>query len=325
MNRNFFLSGVMRYKKSKIKLIFSRVLWIVFFMVCRFAFSAALPEVFSTRGYRFVKIRETGQGEAFVYQAEKKPDITLSVSLAEYADASYFNAVDILLRAVSEWERISPQALSFGKIPGSVTMAVSVKKIETEYGNASGFFPSGLYFNLPEGDEGQVKYNFRMKKDDYFIRLKGSYILEDGLIREIETAYKNPSDYISKNSFDFLRSRLDRQNAVLSDYKTLITRLEKSQSTLEKKLKRTDEDVKLLNGKLSALRAALASVKGGLFSGFEPVTAEVAEKILDIHKNHPGLGPDAVAARVAPDFPGQEISDKTVLRVYAFYNNEFPK
>ncbi len=148
------------------------------------------------------------------------------------------------------------------------------------------YIPSGLFFLYNKNKE--LQYNFRMTKDNLFMRIKGYFLGEDKLIAKIQEALQNPSAYIKKRDPEYFLSKLEQLESKLD-------KLEKENSMLKWAV------ITLINDDI--------------------IPRKAIEEVIRIKKKHPEYGKKKIAKEL--DKKDIDISKSEVNIILTVYFNEF--
>ena len=148
------------------------------------------------------------------------------------------------------------------------------------------FLPAGLFFIY---DQQTVKYDFRLVKDNFFVRINGNLISEDDLLKKVYDAWVNPAEYIKKRDPEYLLGKLQE---------------------LQEELQRIE------NGNIKLKQVIIA-----LNNKNVPVAPEIITEIQQLKKNNPAItSGEAVLKLAEKNF---KISGKTAALIFAVWFNEF--
>lgn len=161
------------------------------------------------------------------------------------------------------------------------------------------FLPSGISFNQLD----KLEYGFRLKVKNFFVKIRGSYIDEQELVKKLKEASENPFNYIRKRDPEYFLSKLDF--------------LQERINLLEKR----NND---LNNTLMRMRTGFMALDNeGFFSGFKPIDQAKIDAVLTIKKENPDIKREAIKERL--EKMKLEVSSKELYIILAVYFNDFPK
>jgi hypothetical protein len=120
------------------------------------------------------------------------------------------------------WESIKIKEVRFS-FEGSVLNAVIIPaEMKWDDFNLLPYLPAGMQFVYQNES---LQYNFRIKKDTYFLRVSGAYISEKVFCDKITEAIKTPQIFVQRRDPDYLLSQIDRINLESENLKKTIIRL----------------------------------------------------------------------------------------------------
>jgi len=144
------------------------------------------------------------------------------------------------------------------------------------------YLPSGMIFSI---ENGNLLYNFRIKKDKYFIRINGAYISEKVLCDKVAEAINTPQTFVQRRDPDYLLAifeKLDKENEQLK--KTVIALNNKgffsNDGPVDDKIIAKVVSLKMQNSKLSAKEIEEALKKENI-----QASSRAVELILNVYFN----------------------------------------
>lgn len=170
----------------------------------------------------------------------------------------------------------------------------SVKLIFKKEGIEINVIPDSLTFNetelspyLPAGitfiHAAYTKYDFRVVKDNYFIRIRGQYYGPDLLLKAVDEAVADPVKYIAANDPEFMIKQISEIKVNDSNQDGKIDRLEKDLETLSAEYKNLSSAHKKLLSDFETLRYAyIAVTRKGIYGKKEPIPQNDIDSILEI-------------------------------------------
>lgn len=97
------------------------------------------------------------------------------------------------------WRNIRAQKINFMVLDTFLKVVIIPKEIPHNNLNLTAAIPAGIAMTYDPG-QNVIYYDFRVMKDDLFIRITGDYASEDELLDKIYSAYDNPTAYLKRNS-----------------------------------------------------------------------------------------------------------------------------
>ncbi len=168
------------------------------------------------------------------------------------------------------------------------------------------YLPAGLSFSSLD----TLQYNFRLKVDNLFVRIKGDFSREDELNAKVVEAVKNPHAYIRKRDPEYFLSKLDSL-----------------QEQLDKQQKRTSEleqkNAAMLDVMEVMRRGIMTLDNEGFFSGFKEIPKAKVDFVVNLKRANPAINREQLEKKLKDQ--KMEISSKELTIILALFFNEFPK
>lgn len=148
------------------------------------------------------------------------------------------------------------------------------------------YLTTGMIFSV---ENSVLVYNFRIRKDNYFLRINGSFVSEKVLCDKLVEAVSTPQTFVQRRDPDYLLATLD-------------------------KLSRENEALK---------RAVIALSNRGIFSSDGPVDDKLIDRVITIKTQNPTITPKEIEATL--DKEKISYTSRAVILILNVYFNEFPK
>ncbi len=184
--------------------------------------------------------------------------------------------------------------------------------------------PAGLFFFASR--DGLVRYNFRLTKDNIFVRIKGQFVDEKSLCAKLLEAIKNPEEYARRRDPDYFLAQLDKLKENISQLKGNISQLKISQKNYELEQKRKAGEIRAeylaFQKEFANLRGAVMHLHNrGFFGNVVSISQGKVQKIIDMKKRNFSL----TNVQIAQKLREQKItvSDNEVFVVVAAYFNDY--
>lgn len=213
--------------------------------------------------------------------------------------------------------------------------------------NLAQYMPSGMQFYYDK----YLEYDFRMLKDNLFLRMKGEVYDESQFAARLYSAVQNPVLFLQTNNPEYLLKRL---NDLTSKLETLTQQLsvqkkeiaaaasklsgqiallskegeafKTSQSAVNTNVAKQLADIKKQNstmaGEFNKVRYSLLVLNNrGFFGRIYPINRTAIERVVAMKKADPSLTQDQVLTKLKAE--GVKMSRKEVSLVFDVYFNEF--
>jgi hypothetical protein len=104
-------------------------------------------------------------------------------------------------------QNIKIKRINFNFENGVLYILVIPTEMKCDSTDAVAYLPSGMLFSI---ENGSLLYNFRIKKDTYFIRINGAYISEKVLCDKVAEAINTPQTFVQRRDPDYLLASFDK-------------------------------------------------------------------------------------------------------------------
>ncbi|HNX57679.1 MAG TPA: hypothetical protein PKK43_01165 [Spirochaetota bacterium] len=184
------------------------------------------------------------------------------------------------------WQNVKFRDIKFS-IEGSVINAVVIPSdLKNDSLDLVPYLPAGMLFYTQNES---MQYNFRIKKDTYFLKITGAFISDKVLFDKITEAVRTPQTFVQRRDPDYLLSQLDRINY--------------EQDQLKK-------SIIALNNK-------------GFFSNRGPVDSKAVDKVVELRTKNPSIKISEIEAELAKE--KIQILTSEIELILNVYFNQFAK
>jgi hypothetical protein len=181
---------------------------------------------------------------------------------------------------------IKIKELKFQFEEGILQAALIPSELKYSDKDLTSYLSSGMIFSV---ENSVLVYNFRIRKDNYFLRINGSFVSEKVLCDKLLEAVSTPQTFVQRRDPDYLLSTLD-------------------------KLSRENELLK---------RAVIALSNRGIFSSDGPVDDKLIDRVITIKTQKPAITPKEIEEIL--DKEKMSYTSRAVILILNVYFNEFPK
>jgi hypothetical protein len=177
--------------------------------------------------------------------------------------------------------------LKFHFEQGILEISLVPSELKYENNDLTLYLSTGMLFSV---ENMTLVYNFRIRKDNYFLRINGNYISEKVLCDKILEAVQTPQTFVQRRDPDYLLSSLDR-------------------------LAKENEALK---------RAIIAINNRGFFSSVgTPVDDKLVERIISLKAANQKMTQQEIETALEKE--KMQFTSKAVMLILNVYFNEFPK
>ena len=180
------------------------------------------------------------------------------------------------------------------------------------------YLPAGLSFVYRT----YTMYDFRMLKDNYFVRIRGEYFSPDDLLDKMKSAYDDPVKYIVSHNPEYVVTKLAELELENSNQESCFDKVEKEFKELsEAHSDLMKQHMELMEDYAKLKFAFIAAVKKGIYGSKKPVPQEDIDKVLAIKKANPSYTYNEIYAEMKTQ--GIKISKGKVALILNTYLGDF--
>lgn len=198
------------------------------------------------------------------------------------------------------WKNMTPAKINYFISNKTIEIVVVPARFKYKEENILKYLPAGMLFVYTDS----LSYNYRITRDNIFVRVKGRFKDESELCDKTLEAINDPLAYLKKRDPEFFLTKL--------------TALEDSYLKLQKEHKK-------LVIKHEKLLYAVMTLHNTGFLGFgvNPIDKKAVKRILELKKENPSFGSEDIEKKMEKE--GFKISDDEIILVLSVYYNEFKK
>jgi hypothetical protein len=220
------------------------------------------------------------------YDAKDAKGTAVSVlSAAALTDANARSLRD-LLGTLEGWKYLKIDHLRavFNR-DGSADVVVMPSSFSYKNVELTAYLPSGLQFSY----NGSLAYDFRMLKDNLFLRLKGQVFDENQFAERLLSAVNDPILYLQTTDPEYLQKRMDELVAKVDALSAQIAGLGAQIASLAADHQKSD----------NSLKVAIVTLNNkGFFGTIMPVTSQDVDEIVTMKRADPALTRVQIAERL---------------------------
>lgn len=202
-----------------------------------------------------------------------------------------------LKRTFFEWKTIQIESIRF--VPSFDIIEIVIIPKKYEYGQIDylPYMPAGMLFIYTD----TLTYNFRITRENLFIKIKGEYITEDLLGAKINEAIKNPQAYIRKRDPEYF-----------------LAKLEQLENSIDKLM---SGQVKLKDGNDKLRYGVLTLHNKGFFGGMNLIDKNAIKKIILLKESKPSMTKEEISKSLEKE--DIKISSGEIELILNIFLNEF--
>lgn len=278
------------------------------------------------------------QNSQTVYDASDAQGQTFTVASTQPLSDADVRILGSVLQTLAGWRDLKIGQLQFLFTGGRADILVIPTSFLYRGVDLAKYMPSGIQFYY----DTYLQYDFRMLKDNLFLRLKGAVYDESQFAQRAYSAVQNPVLFIQSNDPEYLLQRL---NEIASAITSIQAQLDASNKTLaiavqeaKTELNRQQTSDSQIRDQLSVLQERSASIQSSLdhvrfgvmalnnkgFFGLgrpTPPSQQAVDRVLALKQADPSMTMGQVSAKLKSE--GLSMTNKELSLVFAVYFNQY--
>lgn len=239
----------------------------------------------STEGESTVVTLQDASGRSFVVAYLEEPSADVMKKVVQLKDLFF------------AWKNITIRSLRFTITDDIVDSLVIPDRILVNGSDVQSFVPAGLLFSF----SGSLGYDFRVTKDNFFLRVRGTYSSEEEMTQKIAAALANPATFLQRSDMEYVLSRVEALSA----------RVEALAAEVDARAAEVD-----------ALRyAAMRRENTEWLFWKVPIPRDGLKRVVELKRQNPALTKSEVEAQLKQE--GIKISGGAIGIIFEYYFNEF--
>ncbi len=228
------------------------------------------------------------------------------------------NDVDLVLKLKDQlynWGDLSIDSIQFVfSSKDLLDIIIIPTKLEFDGTNIITTLPAGMLFFYTDA----LRYDFRMSKDGFFLRINGKFTTDADFKKKIMSAYNDPAGYLRRNDPAYLPSRVDDLE---EEFNTAKLDLSLKISNLQSQL----DDLKADKTRMKYAEVNLS--RRGFFGGLQtpPLSTDTIGKVVKIKQTNPAFGGKEILDQIKKDDPKSTLTSGDVQIILLVYYNEYTK
>ncbi|HOK01906.1 MAG TPA: hypothetical protein PKX79_00830 [Spirochaetota bacterium] len=200
-----------------------------------------------------------------------------------------------LNKELRTWEYMKVERMEFLASNNNLEILIIPSYFTFEGTNFLPHVPGGIIFIY----DYDLRYNFRVTKDDFFLRLNDRFLDEKFLCQRIKEAVDDPVTYLKRRDPEYILRK--------------VSELEEAQIKAEK----TMED------KYDRIVNALLYFENTGFLGFgnTPVSPQIIKRVIELRKDNPDLTKEKIKQQLESE--NIKVKDKEIKLILNIFYNEF--
>ena len=107
------------------------------------------------------------------------------------------------------WQSIKIKEIRFVSESGSINALITADSVQWNSVDITPNLTAGMFFTF---ENQTLSYNFRIKKDNYFLRINGAYISEKVFCDKMLEAVQTPQTFVQRRDPDYLLSHIEKMD-----------------------------------------------------------------------------------------------------------------
>ncbi len=294
----------------------------------------------------FTLVQERTAGNQYIYELKDAADIPVTVvTRAQVTAAQKASLLDIRNR-FSSWKSLTIASLRVFFQEDKIEVLMVPESLIWKGTELIEYLPSGILFSITD----IIEYNFRMVKDNLFLRLQGRFFNEDQFCDRLLEASNNPLAFIQAQDPEYvirrlsaieanidlvndaaaalqkanedLNTRLEEMTAKYNDLQGRHEALQQKHSALQEKHDALKAEKDSLDKAFQILRYAVMTLENtGFFRGPTTIPPEYVERVVKLKRENPSLTIKHSFQQVKAEC--LKMSDQDVMLIFSVYFNEF--
>jgi len=207
------------------------------------------------------------EGQRTIVTLKDAMDRTVQVSYAAEPDEKTLGRIAELRETFLSWSAFGVDSMRFTVTGSTLEIVLTLDRVTLGGKDAGANVPAGMYFTWT----GILQYDFRVVKDNVFLRVSGPFTSEKELTDKMWSALSNPAAFLRRSDPEYYIPKVEKLEtdvAVLQQtVKTLVARVDSLDASQKATAQRTRElsdslqksQAELADG-LAALRASQQSL-----------------------------------------------------------------
>jgi hypothetical protein len=246
----------------------------------------------STEGESTVVTLQDASGRSFVVAYLEEPSADVMKKVVQLKDLFF------------AWKNIAIRSLRFTITDDIVDSLVIPDRILVNGSDVQSFVPAGLLFSF----SGSLGYDFRVTKDNFFLRVRGTYSSEEEMTQKIAAALANPATFLQRSDMEYVLSRVE---ALAARVEALGARVEALAAEVDARAAEVD-----------TLRyAAMRRENTEWLFWKVPIPRDGLKRVVELKRQNPALTKSEVEAQLKQE--GIKISGGAIGIIFEYYFNEF--
>lgn len=236
--------------------------------------------------FRNITFTQTGkEGSLNIYRVNYQgADADVSIMLEGTPGDSERETLYIFAEEIFSWNTLTVKSVKVIFKKGGIEINVIPDSLTYNNTELTPYLPAGITFL----HTASTFYDFRVVKDNYFIRIRGQYYGPDLLLKTVEEAVADPVRYIAAHDPEYIIKQISEINIKDAGQDGEI-------DSLKRELKSLSEAHKKLLADFDALRYAyIATTRKGIYGRKTPLAQADIDAVLEIKNRRPSSGVDEV-------------------------------
>ena len=244
--------------------------------------------------FRDITFSRTGkEGLLNIYKVVYQGDSDISIMLEGVPGDAEKETIRVFADELLNWKGLTVRNVKFIFRKDTVEININPAALIFNDIDYASYLPAGITFIHTH----YTMYDFRVVKDNYFIRIRGQYYGPDLLLGKVEEAVADPVKYIAVHDPEFMVKQISDINLKDTKQDGEIAQIKKELKELFDAHKKLSDDHLALQKDFEALRYAFVSItKKGIYGSKLPIPQKDIDAVLEIKSRKPAATVDEIYA-----------------------------
>lgn len=200
------------------------------------------------------------EGQRTIVTLKDAMDRTVQVSFAAEPDDRTFRKILELKDTFVSWSTLNVTTMRFTVTGSNLEAVLALDRVVAGGKDISQNVPAGLYFTWT----GVLSYDFRMVKDNVFLRITGYFTTEKDLVDKMLSAIANPAAFLRRSDPEYYIPKVEKLETDMPALQALVQTLSARVASLEAADRAAAQQSRDLSARTEAILVRQAELADGI-------------------------------------------------------------